>query len=191
MHERERVRLFVALELPPEVRRVLAAWRERINPTIARLRLIDPADLHATLCFLGWAPREDVAPILEACRVAERLEVEEVGLGRALWLPRGRPRVLAVSLEDPAGGLARLQSALSRALAAGGWYQPETRPYLGHVTVARVGRGVRVERGRPVEAPIPGDPFGAERVTLYRSHVSSVGARYESLGSVSVGERRD
>ena len=82
------------------------------------------------------------------------------------------------------GGSGAVQSALSEALAAGGWYAPEKRPFLPHVTVARVGRGARVRRGLELPA-LPADlAFRASTVTLFRSRLSPAGARYEGLASV-------
>jgi uncharacterized protein len=93
--------------------------------------------------------------------------------------------VLAVALSDPDGVIARVQSALSDALVAGGWYAPESRPFLAHVTVARVGRDARV---RPVSLPAPpGDlPVRCSRVTLYRSRLGAGGARYSAIASVDL-----
>lgn len=182
-----RVRLFVALELPEPARAAVTAWREEALAGIAGLRLIAPRDLHATLCFLGWRELGDVEPIREACRAVAGGPPPELRLGRALWLPPRRPRVLAVELEDPGGGLAALQAALARALQAGGWYEPETRPYLAHVTVARVGRGARVP---PQPPPAPAAlALTASRVTLYRSHLARAGASYEALAAVEVRGR--
>jgi 2'-5' RNA ligase len=93
--------------------------------------------------------------------------------------------VLAVSLNDDWRDLATLQAALSDTLAAGGWYEPEKRPYLGHVTVARAARGFRAPK-----AALPAPPaleFRAPRVTLYRSRLLRSGARYEPLTTVELG----
>jgi 2'-5' RNA ligase len=101
-----------------------------------------------------------------------------------VWLPARRPRVLAVRLEDAGGRLTALQGALSERLHAGGWYEPEQRPYLPHVTVARVGGRARVK-----PAPLPGPPplsFTPEWVTLFRSHLSPKGARYEALSRAAL-----
>lgn len=181
----ERVRLFVALELPATARSTLAGWREEAVGEVSGLRSIEPRYLHATLCFLGWRAVDEVAPILAACGVVASQPTPSLQLGDAIWLPPRRPRVLAVSLEDRHGGLAQVQSALSQALSAGGWYEPEKRAYLGHVTVARVGRGSTVGR---LELPAP--PALALRpasVTLYRSRLTPRGAQYEALGAVELG----
>ena len=178
-------RLFAALELPADAREALVQWRAGVVSEVPGLRPVRPEDLHATLCFLGSRPVGDVDAISAACGVVAGEPVVDSAFGEGLWLPARRPRVLAVGLRDDDGVLAAVQSALSRALVAGGWYAPESRPFLAHVTVARVGRDARV---RAVELPAP--PSFAVRcsvVTLYRSRLGSGGARYEPLASVSLG----
>jgi 2'-5' RNA ligase len=76
---------------------------------------------------------------------------------------------------------------LSQVLAAGGWYQPEKRPFLAHATVARVTRSGRAPR---VSLPqLPSLEFRCTRVTLYRSRLSRAGARYEPLSTIELGAR--
>ena len=180
-----RARLFVALELPERVRAELATWRDGVLARVDGLRPVSEAGLHATLCFLGGRPEEELAAIGEAVR----LGVGEAGppplaLGEPMWLPRSRPRVLAVAVEDAAGGLGDLQACVGAALEAAGVWRPERRPFLGHVTVARVRSGARV---RAVElAPAPALRFEGAAVVLYRSHLSRAGARYEPLSRVDL-----
>lgn len=164
---------------------MLVRWRAETVPDGLGLRLIAPEDLHATLCFLGWRGAQDVDEIWGACQVAAAEEVVELRLGDAMWLPKRRPRVLAVALEDRAGALTRMQSTLSRALAAGGWYAPESRPYLAHVTVARVSNRAR-PRARQLVPPPPLATRGS-CVTLYRSQLGPSGARYEPLRTLELG----
>ena len=178
-------RLFVALELPSAAREALVRWRSSVVDRVAGLRLVRPDDLHATLCFLGSRPVGEIDLIAGACGVVAGEPVVDLAFGEGLWLPARRPRVLTVSLVDDGGALARIQSVLSGALVAGGWYAPESRPFLAHVTVARVGRDMRVRR---VELPAPPESeVCCSRVTLYRSRLGSGGARYEPLTSVSLG----
>jgi 2'-5' RNA ligase len=179
----ERARLFVALELPREARDALVAWRDQLG-RVDGMRLLAPSALHATLCFIGWRAEAEVDSITESCRVLAGAPAPELSLGAALALPRRRPRVLAVTLEDPSGTLAAAQATLSSALVAGGWYEPERRPYLPHATVARVGRGARLPGDLP--SALPQAAFHADRVTLYRSRLSRGGARYEPLATLAL-----
>jgi RNA 2',3'-cyclic 3'-phosphodiesterase len=189
----ERARLFVALELPATVRTTLTDWRSELlgldgsaSPRAnTGLRPVPADGLHVTLCFLGWRAISEIVEIAEACAVVADDPPAELKLGDAVWLPKRRPRVLAVSLEDSAGAIARAQARLSEALQEGGWYVPEARPFLPHVTVGRVIRGARVGGG---ELPQPPAVRGqAQTVTLYRSRLGAGGARYESLHAVELG----
>jgi 2'-5' RNA ligase len=184
----ERARLFVALELPSPVRQALERWRRAAPRRVSGLRMVDTAALHVTLCFLGWRFEQEIEDIGAAC--AEAIAgwgPLALSLGDPVWLPQRRPRVLAVGIEDSSGALAGLQASLSTELSVGGWYARETRPFLGHVTVARVHRGARA---RPTNLPgLPAMDFRAIQVTLYRSRLGPSGARYEAQRTVELSGR--
>jgi 2'-5' RNA ligase len=181
----ERARLFVALELPEDVRETLERWRSGAPRRVRGLRMVDAAALHVTLCFLGWRFEREIDEIGAACAAATTgWGPIAVSIGNPVWLPDRRPRVLAVRIDDPSDALAHLQSALAMELSAGGWYAPETRPFLGHVTVARVPRGARVGA---VKLPGPARAeFLSTHVTLYRSRLGPRGARYEAQRAVEL-----
>ena len=181
----ERARLFVALELPPDVRAGLSGWTcERVGD-VAHMRVVDPEALHVTLCFLGMREVSEVGEIAAVCREATAgLPAASLTVGEALWLPPRRPRVLTVRLDAENGRLAAIQSALAHALGKAGVYEPESRPFLAHVTVARVQRDARPRR---LELPAP-EPvqFVSTYVTLYRSRLGKGPARYEALARVTL-----
>ncbi len=183
-----RARLFAALELPAEIRAMLADWARGASGGTPGVRLLDREALHLTLCFLGEVALSAVDDISSAL-------TEEVSGGACLgplvfeplevrWLPPRRPRVCAISLRDRDGRGGALQAALSARLAAGGWYEPERRGWLAHVTVARISsRGARAPV-RAAELPPSGlEPFAATAVTLMRSWP---GSRYEALARIAL-----
>jgi RNA 2',3'-cyclic 3'-phosphodiesterase len=181
----ERARLFVALELPAAVREALVEWRSAVLSGRPGLRPAAFEALHATLCFLGWRAASEIPEIAAACEIVADEPVAGLTVREAVWLPARRPRVLAAELEDPAGTLASLQAKLSEALRTGGWYVPEKRPFLAHVTIARVAKGARVRReGAPTPPQVS---FRGSTVTLFRSRLGRGGARYEPLRSVELG----
>jgi 2'-5' RNA ligase len=174
-------RLFVALDLPDPVVDALVAWRAPLLRELDALRAAPRVSLHVTLAFLGWRQEASIAPLselVEACASAAG-GVAGLALGEPLWLPRRRPRVLAVALEDRHGQLGALQERLVAQLVAGSLYEREARPYLPHVTVARVRSGM-VVRARELVAPAT-LAFAGEAVVLYRSQLSPAGARYTPL----------
>jgi 2'-5' RNA ligase len=103
----------------------------------------------------------------------------------AVPVPRSRPRLFALDLEDPGDAVVRWQGALSERLHAARFYEPEKRPFWPHVTLGRVKRGEKVGRGFEVPELPPeiAKPFEATRVTLFRSVLQRSGAVYEPLAS--------
>lgn len=177
----ERLRLFVATDLPADVRAQLAAWGERVAPD--GVRAVPEANLHLTLAFLGTREPADAETVAGLLTGVAR-PVGELTTAAALWLPPRRPRVLTVALAAcPA--LARLQADIVEALADALAWEPERRAFRAHVTVGRVRRGMRV-RGVEVAPPLA-LTFASPALTLYRSRPGPGGARYEPLARAALG----
>ena len=185
-----RARLFVALDLPEEVRAAIAAWgrHELDDPA---LRPVRAEALHVTLAFLGYRAEKEIprlAEIVEAIvAAAPRIELEDP-VGKP---SPGRARLFALPAASP--GTVALQAEIEEELVAARLYEPEKRPFWPHVTVARVkpqGRGSK-RPARPSKPP-GGlsqellQPFSGVRVTLYRSQLQPQGARYTPLAQVKL-----
>jgi len=173
-------RLFAALELPADVRRSLAAFGREAAAGDRALRPAREDALHLTLAFLGHRALDEIDPAREAVRGVGGSPAPVLTLSDPLWLAPRRPHVLTVALEDSGGVLAALQADVVARLADALPWEPETRPFRPHVTVARVRRG-----WRPRVADLPAAPqatFTAGAVVLFRSHLGGRGpARYEAL----------
>ena len=176
-------RLFVALDLPSDVREALGGWGLQARREGGPMRLVDVEMLHVTMAFLGSRPVADVDAIGAAVRTCAA-PVTGLSLGAPLWLPRRRPRALAVQVHDDGGALAAVQASLVAGLADALAWEPERRVFRPHVTVARMsaGSGPRT-RALP---PTPAACFDGVALTLYRSFLSPSGATYESLASASL-----
>lgn len=188
-----RARLFVALELPGEVREALAEWQRGF--TDPALRPVRPASLHLTLVFIGYRAEREIPAIAEAA-LATRAPAPEVRFERVPVgvPPRGRPRLFA--LEAPSEALVALQAEVEGNLVRAGFHEAEKRPYWPHLTVARVRpekRGSRrpAEVGEPPQ-PLPERmfrlfrPFPCVRLVLFRSHLRRSGAEYESMAELEL-----
>lgn len=169
------LRLFVAQELPPEVLHVVQEWQHTVLAPRPELRLNHA--LHLTLAFLGDTPSGRVGDLVAALG-AVRFEPCRLSVDELLFLPKKGPkRVVALSLADTRGTLARLQSDVSAVLASTGLYAPPRRPWLPHVTVARFRRP-----GHPFplqNVNIPG--FCSVRTVLYSSLLERTGAVHTPL----------
>jgi 2'-5' RNA ligase len=180
--EERPLRLFVALDLPADVRAALAAVGAAADPAV--WRALAAETLHVTLAFLGARAATDVATIEPLIAAVEGRPAPRLALGRVLGLPPRRSRVLTVELEDPDGTLTAIQSELSRELAAAAVFTPETRPFRPHVTIARLRPRMHATRDVPALLPLA---FEAPSVSLYRSLTQPGGARYETLARARLG----
>jgi 2'-5' RNA ligase len=81
--------------------------------------------------------------------------------------------------------LSALQAAVVAAVAGVCDWEPETRRFRAHVTVARMRSG-SAPRQRELP-PTPSVSFGVEAVVLFRSWLHREGAEYEALVRVGVG----
>jgi RNA 2',3'-cyclic 3'-phosphodiesterase len=172
----ERLRLFLALELPDEVKSALEAWRDR------HLRELRPADaLHATLAFLGNRPRSDLEGVLGALRASVD-ETPPFLLEPVRY--RETRSVGMLVLDDSSGEATRLADRLQSRLEELGVYRREARLWLPHVTVVRF-------RQRPRMAPPAPDigPFAPSGAAAFLSRLHPSGARYEVIESCSLGAR--
>jgi 2'-5' RNA ligase len=179
----ESLRLFVAVDLPEDVKTALEEsirpWRERLGAG----RWVPRENWHVTLKFLGrtW-PR--LVPTVEAvCTdVAAGIAPIEVTLsGLGVFPGPGRARVLWAGLSDREERLVEIAGTLDSGLARE--FTPEKRAFTPHLTVARFNPPVPVrEHSEALAATVIAAPeFVVDRLVLYRSHLSPRGARYEAL----------
>jgi 2'-5' RNA ligase len=158
-----------------EAERAVLAWQRKELARRDELRLM-PA-LHLTLAFLGAVDAARV-PDLERVLGGVRWSRAECRFKEPLFLPaRGKRRVVALELDDPAGVLGRLQGEVSAGLASEGLYAPEKRPWLPHVTVARFRRS-----GHPFSLQnVNIGAFGVVRMVLYSSDLKPGGPVHSPL----------
>jgi RNA 2',3'-cyclic 3'-phosphodiesterase len=181
-------RLFAALELPAPVRSELAAFGRAAAAHDDALRAVREDALHLTLAFLGHRALDEIDPAREAVRGVSSA-APSLALGDPLWLAPRRPHVLTIALHDDGGVLGALQAQVAERLAAAlpSW-EPETRPFRAHITVARVRRGWRARTRDLSQAPRAS--FSADAVVLFRSHLGGRGpARYEALERVALSSQ--
>ncbi len=176
------MRLFIALDLPPDVRTALSLWAGQAAPPEVRRVPVD--NLHVTLAFLG-ARSGDESVAAGALLPALARPLGELRTTGALWLPPRRPGVLSVGLESD-DTLAALHEELVAALGSAIGFQAERRRFRPHVTLGRVARGTRVDTRPALDPPAPQLCFQARALTLYRSRTSPEGARYERLTGVDL-----
>lgn len=173
----ERLRLFVALRLPPDVVERLAAWQAEALSEGGR---VVPRDhLHLTLAFLGPTPAGKLEAVVAELRAAAG-DAQKPVLRVARY--RETRNVGMLALDDEGGHSIELALDVQTRLEELGVYRREYRSWLPHVTVLRF-------RDRPkLQPPLPdlGD-FSPSEAAAYLSRLHPSGARYEVLESVPLG----
>ena len=186
----ELMRLFVAIELPAELRETLTALQADLRRRgLDSLRWVRPDGIHLTLKFLGEVPSNKLPTIRQALAGS----VKGVPLHRLSVGPLGTfgnrrgPQVLWVDLKGDLEPLLLLQERVERALEAAG-FPRERRQFAPHLTLARV---------RPEAAPamaarlaeaiqavrVPPGELKVREVSLMRSILQKGGTVYQCLAT--------
>ena len=187
------MRLFVALDLPAEVRASLSELTSRLKKTCRGPRWVRLEDVHVTLKFIGEVPDEQVERIRSALaeiRGLAPVEMRFAGLG--FFPNERRPRVFWAGIE--AGPpLAALASAIEAKLEPL-WIARETREFQPHITLARLNSMEGVSALQTAVKEATATEFGRATATdfyLYRSILKSSGAEYTRLAAYSfIGDPR-
>jgi 2'-5' RNA ligase len=190
----ERLRLFVAIELPEAWQEALAEVQEKLRGGLAaideraRFSWTRPEGMHLTLKFIGEVSPEHSDAIQRALLIGiEVVEPFSVHLD-GFWSFGGRPvpRVLAARIGDdkPIAALARqVDDSLSRL-----GIKRETREFRAHVTLARIPATLTPATWKQLSSfqfafvHTPRVPaFIVDHVSLMRSFLGPGGARYERV----------
>lgn len=184
------MRLFVALEIPAEVRDAFAALITELRAADSsfsknRARWVRPENLHITLKFIGHVDAGKIDAIraaLTEVHLDSPVEVRFRGLG---FFPNGkRPRVFWAGIEA-SPNLAPLARDIDARLKKLG-ISDETREFAPHLTLARfdppgISDGLSAIAQENVERE-----FGAARAGefhLFESKTKSSGVEYARLAS--------
>jgi 2'-5' RNA ligase len=185
MEPEKKMRTFLAIDLPDQIKAELDKIQKRLKPKIEGVRWTRPEGIHLTLKFFGWVLGEDCANISNTVKTAIKgvkpftLELGTIG---AFPGPT-RPRVIWIGLGGQSEALIDLQMNLDRIFEQIG-FPPEDRTFQPHLTLGRikvpgtaVGFAKVLEEGRDYKA----GSFRCEGLTLFRSDLRPDGAIYTKL----------
>lgn len=187
------MRLFVALDIEPEIRKRIAEFREQMRAYAPDVRWVGPESFHITVQFLGETTKaEEIRAALER---AQSAAIPMAFRGTGFFPSANSPRVFWVGIESDER-LQQLADAVGKLLRPLG-FEGDAGPFKPHLTLARSGSGrPKSDRGEPVSAGlralrvklegVPPTEFGtmtAREFCLYQSILSSAGAKYTKLAT--------
>jgi 2'-5' RNA ligase len=181
--EPRQLRLFVAVDLPDDVRDALAAAIAPLRELLPTARWIPPESWHITLKFLGSAPAAAVEEVASAVgeAVGEHTAFRARLSGVGAFPSASRARVVWAGVEGRHEELAALARSVDRALEFA--FPKEERPFAAHLTLARLKEQARLP-DELAALDVTSRPFRVGAVRLYRSHLGRPHARYEVLGQL-------
>jgi 2'-5' RNA ligase len=178
------VRLFVAADIPADLRARLAECQKRLRDLPLPMRWSRPEGIHLTLFFLGESPEARVAEIAAAIErvaaAAAPFDLEAHGV--ETFPARGRPRVVVFGLRGDLDAAARVKQRLDAALETIG-FRAEERPFRPHLTLGRAKEGKAgdwrafLER----ETGAAGGRFTVRALVLYESLPGPGGSQYRAV----------
>lgn len=180
----ESMRVFIAIELPTEVKVALTALQNDLRDTPADIAWSRPDNFHLTINFIGEVEAEQLSIITNACSdAAASVQPFVLQLNGTGVFPNDRqPKVLWVGLTGEMDKLQSLHRTLKDNLHAAGFAQ-ETRAYHPHLTLGRVGNsrnvGAVTAQLQMVELPVL--PFSVSELVVMHSHVQSAVLTYTPL----------
>ena len=179
------MRLFVALEIPQEVRKNLAGLLKGLRAISPQTKWVRAENLHLTLKFIGEVPEANLAGIRSALAVAKSdapVRLEARGLG---FFPNPRhPRVLWAGIES-SPNLKTLAEGIGLALEKVGIAR-EKRAFSPHLTLARFEPSRLEEKLRAAIEEKSSVEFGevfATQFHLIESKLKPAGAEYTTVES--------
>ncbi len=187
---RDHVRLFLACEVPDEVKHNISEVIENLRQRSgADVRWIRPEGIHVTLKFLGEVPVKKLPAVKLATQEAVvghspfELELSNIGT----FGGREGLRLMWVGIAGDVLRLEALVRSMNAALAVVG-FEPERRPFRPHLTLGRVRDEVSTRRRAEIEVEVgkvgvPATSWRTSQVSLMRSRITQQGAVYEVLAT--------
>ncbi|NCO15403.1 RNA 2',3'-cyclic phosphodiesterase [Candidatus Wolfebacteria bacterium CG18_big_fil_WC_8_21_14_2_50_39_7] len=185
-------RLFIAINLPEEVKRKITGLIKQINPEKfsdkSNFHWLSPENWHLTLVFLGYQPDETISPILESIKeTAQHFPMSTIEFEKIILAPPGKtPRMIWLcGTKETSKALGEIKKYLDDSLIKNGvGFQKENRPFNTHLTLARFNFG-KSDFSKEIGFPnIENLFFTAESLDLMESHLKRAGAEYETLSKM-------
>jgi 2'-5' RNA ligase len=189
------MRLFIGIDLDPELRSRIERFIEGAQGFATNARWMRAESLHVTLKFIGERPQEHVEALTQRLRLVESGSFELRFTGYGFFPTVKAPRVFWIGIQADAH-LAELAANIDAATSELG-IPREDRPYSPHLTLARAGGRSGAPNWRKGDAPnaafsvlekrlaamgeLDLGRMTAREFILYQSELSPRGSQYTKL----------
>jgi 2'-5' RNA ligase len=185
---KKRHRVFIAINLPQEIKKELVSYQKKWSELTARW--VSQDNLHITLAFLGYLTDLEIG---EVCMITKKVtngrKSFDINLNKISYGPIGSsPRMIWVGGEK-SKELSILKSDLEKSLSETINFRPENRAFNSHITLARLKamewRAIDPEE-RPEIAEDINLSFPVESIEVMESKLKRTGPIYTILESFNL-----
>lgn len=187
------MRVFVAIELPPEIKDYLAKVQVKLKTANADVKWVNPQNIHLTLKFLGEIDEKqlmEISRILEdTARDRSQFHIRLASFGA---FPNIKScRVIWVGIDKGDAETKEIAKDLEREIEKIG-IPKEERAFSSHITIGRMRSSLNRQKltqaleklasdseGFPAESPVT-------KITLYKSTLTPQGPIYKILKEVNL-----
>lgn len=184
----EKIRTFIAIELPETVRDYLYAVGLAVGQQLPAnsVRWVKPEQMHLTLRFLGDTAVSQISPLTQALQTelanqaGFSLKLSQLGA----FPNRERPRVIWVGVGGEMVRLRAVQDGVETAVSQIG-LPPDKRKFKPHLTIGRVKQHDKV-KGKKWGGRVESLGFEVTAVSLIQSTLTPKGSLYKTLAEIEL-----
>lgn len=168
-------RLFVAVEIPAEIREKVHSLAEELPKD--GIKTVEPGNIHLTLKFIGDFPEEKIPELESRLSNVKFKKFSCTVSGVGVFPSPEYIRVVWAGLE--CNEMQKLAEEIENSLE--GLVKKETRPFSSHVTIARVKRKIDANEFLEKHKGEKFDSFAVSAFILMQSELSREGPVYTPL----------
>ena len=183
---KQRHRIFIAINLPGDIKKVLSSYEKKWRELPAKW--VNQDNLHITLIFLGDLTDLELGEVCVATKdVVEKYKSFNLNLNKISYGPNEKlpPKMIWVSGEK-SKELLVLKNELESSLLEKVNFRPENRGFTPHITLARISsfgfRAMEIEERPEVNENID-LTFTVESIDVMESVLKKTGPKYTIIES--------
>jgi 2'-5' RNA ligase len=181
------MRTFIAVELTEELKRKIEELQNPLRKINLDVSWVKPANVHATLKFLGEVPEDKIEKVFEGTKNALggmrgfRLSLKDLGCFPHLK----RPRVIWVGVEKGKEELSLMAKKIEEEMERIG-FPKEYRDFSPHLTIGRIKSPKNIERLTELikNTNFQSQEIEIKEVVVMKSELHPLGAIYTPLKKI-------
>ncbi len=185
----EAKRLFVAIEIPAEIKRAISACQNELKMPEADVKWAEPQNIHLTLKFLGSVNVENIARIRHSLdKQFSGQNVFNTELSRIGAFPSlSDARILWIGLNDEKKILKNMAAKIDEVFLKLG-FKNEIRAFQPHITIGRIRSAHKktslINKIFETDKNLKHSVFAINNLTLFESSLSSCGPTHSILHQI-------